>query len=1535
MEKIYKFLLFIIFGASTLAFAASITPAFPTSLNNFSEGDVIEEEDWNALEETIGITGSAVTTSLTYKIGVLETASDTFVLIGTTSIDSITDLDNLNITESQISDLAHYTDSDTASYINSSTTLSHIDWEASSQGTIHATNYTDTTYSSSGDILDLTGTTFSVNAGTLTNDKICKYITGTGLVCDYTDITGGAGGGTLGELTDVATTGISTFDILYWDGSNWVDTSTSTWDTDTTYTAGGTLQDLTSSVFSINEGTLTDGKICTYESGTGLVCNYTDISGSGGGSGYWATTTDDLVIYPTDTTDVVVIGGNSTTTNWMTGDSLEVQGGFFADSIRASTTFSMGTTTGTDLINIQAEELSEKGLTISGTYSGGYSELRLYIDYYGLPTIGGDYLAINTNNGDLIDFYQKIRVFDDKTLAFGNIYDYGMLYSDSADSLQFTYGPNETHVVRAYIDSSGVFNFVEGIDSQATSTFTASNSGSVFDGTQYDVSIDKQLRIDNMLLGTYQGTVDGVDYTNTAYIKNIANPTSEISMIFADADDEVRFALPESGADKGTYNPHSMIIAGPWVSSTVNYITCSYWGFWGIDCDTTGTGADLGVQDDLQVLGSTLIGGSLTASSTADLGIVSAGTWNGTAIEDTYITKTGDWTGTLDNYEASDLLANSFSTTSADFWETQQTSRFSDDLSDDSTSDLAEGTNLYYTDVRVADYINSSTTMDIDPYTESHDLLTLTDHDFSVRTGTLSDGEYCTYTTASGLVCNSTPGGAGTVTSVDMAVPTGLTISGNPITGAGTLTVGLDTGYVIATSSRLVLHDTAYSWGDHGVEGYLTSYTETDPVVKALTGIIVSNGSTISSITDNSTNWNTAFGWSDHVGLYDVLGQATSTLSSHTTTYNHANYDTAYSWGNHTGLYDILGQATSTLTVHTTDYNHANYDTAFSWGDWNTNVDISTDTNLTVSATGIELALDDIALTSGYEIPTTSSTTNWNNFYDTPSTVITAGTNLSWSGNTLSSTAGGTSLLSDLGTVLETLDGEALQASYFVATSTTATSTFAGGAKDADGKVVSNSATFIVSTNYQTGDYTDIQTAIDNLPSDGGIVHVKAGTYTITSPITFGSYGVTLQGEGNGTIIQFDGTSMATATKMVDTTQRSGITIKDLKIINSGTEGNGVAIDFSYFAISKVQNVTTWGTKGGIYASGITTLYNDFENVTINISGTDSYGIFLDTIVNENTIRRARIITTADSTGIIVEGYDNSFYDVAVESGALIGIDVRSGSDGTTFYGVYLEANQTNFQIASGVEAVSIYGGFIGDATTANIVDNGALGFNVSNVKLQYNPANYIDSNVGIGTSSPYAKLSVAGDTSGTIAAFVTDTGTRILEMLNTGVTTLLGSWNFGEADSLEIPNGASPTVNSLGEMALDTTDNQLLIADSGNTARVFGRAEMPLFAITIASTSVDFVSGGVIPIAKNTKDGRDITQYRCHVISGTSVVINVSDGTNDTETITCVTTQTSDTDVSNNSTFTADELWELQFGTVVGAVDYLVFEAYGYITVE
>ena len=58
---------------------------------------------------------------------------------------------------------------------------------------------------------------------------------------------------------------------------------------------------------------------------------------------------------------------------------------------------------------------------------------------------------------------------------------------------------------------------------------------------------------------------------------------------------------------------------------------------------------------------------------------------------------------------------------------------------------------------------------------------------------------------------NNTETYVGTVTSVSATVPTGLTITGSPITTSGTLAFGLQTGYSIPTTAKQTTWDTAYS----------------------------------------------------------------------------------------------------------------------------------------------------------------------------------------------------------------------------------------------------------------------------------------------------------------------------------------------------------------------------------------------------------------------------------------------------------------------------------------------------------------------------------------------------------------------------------------------------------------------------------------------------------------------------------------------------------------------------------------------------
>ena len=71
----------------------------------------------------------------------------------------------------------------------------------------------------------------------------------------------------------------------------------------------------------------------------------------------------------------------------------------------------------------------------------------------------------------------------------------------------------------------------------------------------------------------------------------------------------------------------------------------------------------------------------------------------------------------------------------------------------------------------------------------------------------------------------------------------------------------------------------------------------------------------------------------DHTQYHTDARAATWLAANHETTYNHANYDTAYGWGNHAGLYDPVGSAAAAVAAHVAAYNHDNFVTAYGWGD--------------------------------------------------------------------------------------------------------------------------------------------------------------------------------------------------------------------------------------------------------------------------------------------------------------------------------------------------------------------------------------------------------------------------------------------------------------------------------------------------------------------------------------------------------------------------------------------------------------------------
>ncbi|MFA7683029.1 MAG: hypothetical protein WCX94_02680 [Candidatus Dojkabacteria bacterium] len=245
---------------------------------------------------------------------------------------------------------------------------------------------------------------------------------------------------------------------------------------------------------------------------------------------------------------------------------------------------------------------------------------------------------------------------------------------------------------------------------------------------------------------------------------------------------------------------------------------------------------------------------------------------------------------------------------------------------------------------------------------------------FNTRTGVVALSKSDVEDVLIGLITSHThnyTNNAGTVTSIGISTPTGFSVSGSPITSSGTITISFSTGYSLPSNISQSNWNTAYEWGDHSSVGYLTSYSETDPV------FIASAAYSITST--NITNWNSAYSWGNHASV-GYLTSYTETdpvfqisAAAGITTTNISNWNSAYSWGDHSELYSLVGHnhdgeyepllirntafnknfGTTADTVSEGDHTHSdlhshtnktildgitstdvsNWDTAYGWGD--------------------------------------------------------------------------------------------------------------------------------------------------------------------------------------------------------------------------------------------------------------------------------------------------------------------------------------------------------------------------------------------------------------------------------------------------------------------------------------------------------------------------------------------------------------------------------------------------------------------------
>ena len=202
------------------------------------------------------------------------------------------------------------------------------------------------------------------------------------------------------------------------------------------------------------------------------------------------------------------------------------------------------------------------------------------------------------------------------------------------------------------------------------------------------------------------------------------------------------------------------------------------------------------------------------------------------------------------------------------------------------TTDIGEGTALYYTDARVANYlttnsyategyVNTATanaanwdaafswgdhslvgylTTETDPVYLASSWYTTTNNaanwDIAFSWGNHATQSYATesfVTTAVSNLVDAAPTTLDTLNELAAAL-------GDDPNFATTVSASIGTKWT-QDNAKISNWDTAYSWGNHASVGYLTSFTETDPTVP----------SHVKSITTtNISNWNTAYGWGNH-----------------------------------------------------------------------------------------------------------------------------------------------------------------------------------------------------------------------------------------------------------------------------------------------------------------------------------------------------------------------------------------------------------------------------------------------------------------------------------------------------------------------------------------------------------------------------------------------------------------------------------------------------------------------------------------------
>ncbi|MEK7511104.1 MAG: helix-turn-helix domain-containing protein, partial [Patescibacteria group bacterium] len=431
--------------------------------------------------------------------------------------------------------------------------------------------------------------------------------------------------------------------------------------------------------------------------------------------------------------------------------------------------------------------------------------------------------------------------------------------------------------------------------------------------------------------------------------------------------------------------------------------------------------------------------------------------------------------------------------------------------------------------------------------------------------------------------------------------------------------------------------------------------------------------------------------------------------------------------------------------------------------------------------------------------------------------------------------------------------GLAIEAPYFTATSTTATSSFAGGfyAKRVEAGdylagpyvlATSTTATSVFSGNIAANGNTTIGDAgSDSLTINAGIA--SSLTPSAGSTYDLGSASVTWRNAYVDTLFASNASSTnATSTNLVATNFTVGGSTFSSFLGNALTNVGGVlSVSTSSLASGFFQNGgNSFGAAGVIGtndAQSLTIETNNLPRITVDSSG--QVGIGTSTPGSLLSLGGIANFTTATSTFFSSGGINITNGCFAV-NGTCITAGGGGGGSGTVNAGT---AGQIAYYDANGTAVTG--------TSSAFVATNG---------------------NVGVGTSSPYAKLSVAGQVVAEYFTASSLTGTSTLPLLEIAqalqlgsdyITDLTGSGLIVSAGALTIDRTGDWTGTFDGQQGtyyLDRanhTGQQLAstISDFASTARGLLSSSATGLSYDNSTGVFSLTSGYVIPLSASTTE--------------------------------------------------------------------------------